>query len=157
MKHAYVVSDLHMFCRRSDWHHFLPEMHQAAEQADLFVFNGDTFDFKWSTTDVSETVKLAEAFLENFCKKHPHCQFHVNLGNHDHVPELMEALEALSKRLKNLTWHPYYLRVGNSVFLHGDVANWRPGKAATFRLRSQVRLCSPRNRPRVTALAGGIN
>lgn len=125
MKRAYVVSDLHMFCRRSDWHKFLPEMHGAAADADLFVFNGDTFDFKWSTSGVEETVKLAGAFLEGFCKKHPKCQFHVNLGNHDHVPELMQVLESLSNRLKNLTWHPYYLRVENTVFLHGDVANWK--------------------------------
>lgn len=125
MKQAVVVSDLHMFCRRSDWERFVPEMDKSAAEADLFVFNGDTFDFKWSHLSIEETVKLAEAFLEKFCKRHPKCQVHVNLGNHDHVPELMAALEALSKRLHNMTWHPYYLRVSNTVFLHGDVANWK--------------------------------
>lgn len=123
MKHAYVVSDLHMFCRRSDWNKFLPEIHKAAATADLFVFNGDTFDFKWSAYSLEVTVQHAVEFLETFCQQYPACRFHVNLGNHDHVPQLMAALEALSQRIENLTWHPYYLRIGSTVFLHGDVAN----------------------------------
>ncbi len=45
---ACVLSDLHMFCRRSHWRERVPEIRRAAAACDLFVFNGDTFDFKWS-------------------------------------------------------------------------------------------------------------
>ncbi len=123
MKAVYVVSDLHMFCRRSRWAEHLPAMHAAAERADIFVFNGDTFDFKWSVLgSVDATVRAAVRFLTEFAKRHPHCHIHVNLGNHDHVPAFVTALEKACKRVPNLSWHPYFLRVGNAVFLHGDVA-----------------------------------
>ena len=119
-----VVSDLHMYCRRSQWREHLPSMHAAAAASDLFVFNGDTVDFKWTAlSDTAETVKRAIDFLRGFVSRHQHCQFHVNLGNHDHIQPFMDALELLARQTPNLTWHPYYLRVGKSLFLHGDVAN----------------------------------
>jgi UDP-2,3-diacylglucosamine hydrolase len=99
-------------------------MHAAAAASDLFVFNGDTVDFKWTALpDTAETVKRAIDFLRNFVGRHSPCQCHVYLGNHDHIQPFMDALEALSARTPNLTWHPYYLRVGKSLFLHGDAAN----------------------------------
>jgi len=122
MKSAYAVSDLHMFCRRSEWESHLPAIHEAASKADLFVFNGDTFDFKWtSLPSVEETIERAIEFLRDFAAAYPTCRVHVNLGNHDHVQGFMDALEALSCKAENLTWHPYFLRVGSALFLHGDV------------------------------------
>ncbi|MBI2424046.1 MAG: metallophosphoesterase [Candidatus Hydrogenedentes bacterium] len=119
-----VVSDLHMFCRRSEWNHYLEQLDRAAADADLFVFNGDTFDFKWTTLEsIDHTVEQAVEFLRSFSYRHAPCQVHVNLGNHDHVQKFMDALDRLSRELGNLSWHPYYLRVGSTLFLHGDVAN----------------------------------
>jgi len=124
MKEVYVVSDLHMYCRRSQWQSHLPDMHRAASEADLFVFNGDTFDFKWSEVGaIPETTRRAIEFLEDFASRYPRCQFHVNLGNHDHIREFMDSLDALAARTANLSWHPYFLRVGSTIFLHGDAAN----------------------------------
>lgn len=123
---VYVVSDLHMFCKRSKCEDHLPLLHRAADEADMFIFNGDTFDFKWTMLgSVEETVDAALAFLRSFSEAHPDCQIHVNLGNHDHIQPFMEGLEQLQQDLPNFSWHPYYLRINEAVFLHGDVANWK--------------------------------
>ena len=123
MKSVCVVSDLHMYCRRSHWERHLPEIYAAAAESDLFVLNGDTFDFKWTTLrSVEETIRQAIAFLSDLAGRYPHCRFHVNLGNHDHVQGFIDALSRLARETENLTWHPYYLREGNTLFLHGDMA-----------------------------------
>jgi len=126
MQTVYVVSDLHMYCKRSQWEAHLDRLHQAADLGDLFVFNGDTFDFKWTTlASVDATVERAVDFLSEFAVGHPGCQIHVNLGNHDHIPPFIQGLRKLEAEIENFSWHPYYLRVKNTVFLHGDVANWK--------------------------------
>ncbi|MBI2431495.1 MAG: metallophosphoesterase [Candidatus Hydrogenedentes bacterium] len=124
MKTVYVVSDLHMFCRRSQWEKHLDAIHEAATVADMFIFNGDTVDFKWSCfSTVSQTVLHAVRFFRELATKYPRCNFHVNLGNHDHVQPFIFALDALAREVDNFSWHPYYLRINNTIFLHGDVAN----------------------------------
>ncbi len=130
MKTVCVVSDLHMFCKRSHWEDHLQDMDAAAASADLFVFNGDTVDFKWTTlSGVEETVEAAIAFLGDMAGRFPECRFHVNLGNHDHVQKFIDALVELARKTENLTWHPYYLRVGNTLFIHGDMATRKMNQA----------------------------
>ena len=124
MKTAYTVSDLHMFCRRSHWRDHLPALHQAAGDADVFVFNGDTIDFKWSILEsTAATSEAGIAFLRDFAAAHPGCRIHVNLGNHDHVGVFIDALEKLAQETPNLSWDFYHLRLGNILFLHGDVTS----------------------------------
>ena len=53
----------------------------------------------------------------------PHCHFHLVLGNHDYHQAFIDRLAELERRVSNLAWHRYYVRLGSSVFLHGDVAN----------------------------------
>jgi UDP-2,3-diacylglucosamine pyrophosphatase LpxH len=130
MKTVCVVSDLHMFCKRSHWEDHLDEIEVAAANADLFVFNGDTFDFKWTTLrSVEQTVQAATDFLADLAGRFPECRFHVNLGNHDHVQGFIDALADLASRTENLTWHPYYLRMGNTLFIHGDMATRKMNQA----------------------------
>jgi len=42
------------------------------------------------------------------------------MGNHDHHDEFEVELCRLADSRENLDWHPFYLRRGNAVFLHGD-------------------------------------
>ena len=126
MKSAFVLSDLHMFSRRSQWHTLLDTIHDVAQTADLFVFNGDTFDFKWTVLEsVEETIDKSIDFLRTLAQASPNCHFHVNLGNHDHARPFILRLDSLAKTTPNLSWHPYFLRVGSTLFLHGDVAMWK--------------------------------
>jgi UDP-2,3-diacylglucosamine hydrolase len=121
---AYVVSDLHMFCKRSEADFHMPAIRKAAEKADYFILNGDTFDFRWSTLESTEaTVREANRWLKEFAADHPSCHFHFLLGNHDCHHEFVHELERLVDTTPNLDWHPYYLRLGDTLFLHGDVAN----------------------------------
>lgn len=137
MNSACVVSDLHMFCRRSQWEQHLEAMHRGAADADLFVFNGDTVDFKWtSLAGVNETVDCAVNFLKDFAGRYPNTQIHVNLGNHDHVAPFITELDKLAHITPNLSWHPYYFRVNSTMFLHGDVANRRMSHAQLERYRA---------------------
>ena len=47
------------------------------------------------------------------------------LGNHDYHQVFIDRLVRLEKQVHNLSWHRYYVRLGSSVFLHGDVADRR--------------------------------
>jgi UDP-2,3-diacylglucosamine hydrolase len=99
-------------------------MRNAAHQADLFVLAGDTFDFKWAHQPCADSfANHAKNWLANLAGERPRCQFQVLLGNHDHHPALMERLDDLASELPNLAWDPWFVRHGDAVFLHGDVAN----------------------------------
>ncbi len=138
MKKISVVSDLHIFCSRSNWKAKLQAIEDAIKTSDIFVFNGDTFDFHWTNEKSHEQAfQKAIDFLRNLAKKYPQCHIHLNLGNHDHRQEFCQLLTQLEKELPNFSWHPYYLRVGKIVFLHGDV---------TIRKMNQSQLTRYRNR-----------
>jgi UDP-2,3-diacylglucosamine pyrophosphatase LpxH len=121
---TYFVSDLHLFSRRSQGLAHGGAIHAAAARAGTFILGGDTFDFRWSTFGTSEaTTRQAIRWLDELVASHPHCDFHFVQGNHDCNGRFVAALETYSTGRTNLTVHPYLLRVGSSVFLHGDAAD----------------------------------
>lgn len=125
--HNYFVSDLHMFSRRSQAGIHQATIHAAAGQARTFVLGGDIFDFRWSTLQsVDHTVEQAIRWLDELVAAHRGCDFHFVLGNHDFNRKFLTALDSYALAAPNLTCHHYYLRLGKSVFLHGDVAD-KPG------------------------------
>lgn len=138
MKKISVVSDLHIFCSRSNWKHKFRAVEEAIQSSDIFVFNGDTFDFHWVTDNTKEqTFNKAIAFLRFLAIKYPQCHIHINLGNHDHDSEFCQLLMQLEKELPNFSWHPYYLRVGKVVFLHGDAAIRKMNHSQLIKYRNQ--------------------
>jgi UDP-2,3-diacylglucosamine pyrophosphatase LpxH len=124
MPDHYFVSDLHMFSRRSLAEAHEPALRAAASQAKTFVLGGDIFDFRWSTLSNTEaTVTAAVNWLTSYVDSFPQCEFHFVLGNHDYNRRFIDALDALAAYRGNLWWHRCYLRLGDSLFLHGDVAD----------------------------------
>src|SRR5688500_8462178 len=122
--HNYFVSDLHMFSRRSQAALHQATIHAAADRAQTFVLGGDVFDFRWSTLgSVDETVERAIHWLDDLVASHRQCDFHFVLGNHDFNRRFLTALDTYSIAAPNLSVHHYYLRLGKSMFLHGDVAD----------------------------------
>lgn len=122
MEHGYVISDLHLFARRSLADDHLDAMHRAAEQADFFVLNGDIFDFRWTTLQTAEsTAQAAVAWLEDFACRHPACRIFYVLGNHDSWEFFTRRLEELAARRENFRWFPSHVRIGSALFLHGDL------------------------------------
>lgn len=121
---AYFVSDLHLFSRRSLAASHEQSVHAAASRAHTFVLGGDIFDFRWSTFhSPDETVRHAIGWLDRLVASHPRCDFHFVQGNHDCNRRFVAALETYCATRPNLALHPYFLRLGKSVFLHGDVAD----------------------------------
>lgn len=121
---AYFVSDLHLFCERSVADQHLPRLRELAADAHTFVLGGDIFDFKWSTLkSIAATAHQARLWLEELVCSFADCCFHYVLGNHDCSPQLIKELKRLAKKVSNFFWHPYTLRKGNTVFLHGDVTH----------------------------------
>lgn len=116
------ASDLHLFSRRSQADRYEAQLRQAAARSRVFVFGGDIFDFRWSTRGSAEaTGAAAIEWLERFMEPHSHCEFHYVLGNHDSAPQWVARLDELAGHRQRFAWHPYFLRVHDAIFLHGDV------------------------------------
>ncbi len=124
MRKCYFVSDLHLMARRSVARRYLAQIERAASRAETFVLGGDIFDFRWSTAATAgEAVDTAIEWLERLVTDCPQCQFHFVLGNHDYHQGFIQRLDELHRRRSSLAWHHYFVRLGASVFLHGDVAD----------------------------------
>ena len=138
MQKVCTISDLHLFCKRSQAGRYMEDIHRAAAGADVFVLNGDIFDFRWATFDTDEeTVGEALRWLRDFLSKFPKCQFHYVLGNHDCLKIFTDALDEFAADIPNLDCHPHYLRLGNTLFLHGDAAVSDDGAEGFLRYRAR--------------------
>ncbi|WP_417849923.1 metallophosphoesterase [Thalassoglobus sp.] len=131
------VADLHMFARRSSAERYQDQIIKTARESELCILGGDIFDFRWSkylTED--ETAHAAVEWLREFDYQTNHCQVHFLLGNHDDHPELLERLPFLEQEMKTFEWSRYYYRLGDSLFLHGDVAD-KTMSAACLKLQRE--------------------
>ena len=119
---GHVTSDLHLFSRWSAANKHIAAIRRAAARSEFFVLNGDVFDFRWTTLPtVDETMSAAVEWLGDFATDHPHCQVHYVMGNHDASARFAEQLKVLAGELGNFEWHPSHVRLGNALFLHGDL------------------------------------
>lgn len=135
---CHFVSDLHLQSRRSYGNELTDSIRQAASDSHTFVLGGDLFDFKWSTRrSLEAAVREAESWLEELIVSYPQCEFQYVVGNHDHNRRFLERLELLESRHSNFDWHPFVIRAGENVFLHGDVANGYPDQEALAESREK--------------------
>lgn len=122
MKSGYVVSDLHLFTRRSLAEQYMDRLWSAAGDADFFVLNGDIVDFRWSIyPSNSQTADVAIDWLRRFTGDFPACRFIYVMGNHDGTKYFAERLNALTGEIPQFEWHPSHVRLGAKLFLHGDL------------------------------------
>jgi UDP-2,3-diacylglucosamine pyrophosphatase LpxH len=153
MAKCYFVSDLHLFANRSKAENYLGDMLKAASHANYFVLGGDIFDFCWARTKShSHTVKKAVAWLRALVEPRPGCEFHYVLGNHDYHQEFVTELAKLDRSLPNFSWHRFYVRLGNNVFLHGDVADRENPNARSLAAAREEWLDAPRRGPFLSRL-----
>jgi len=121
---CYFVSDLHLLASRSNGHEYFDQILEKAGSAEAFVLGGDIFDFRWSRMNtVGHAVDAAAHWLADLASQCPSCQFHFLLGNHDYHAPFIERLVDLERDIPNFAWERFYIRLGNSVCLHGDVAD----------------------------------
>ena len=118
------LSDLHLLTSRSNAHEYRDALAVAATTADVFVLGGDIFDFTWSRSDSHEqSFDHASGWLEGLLLASPSCRFVYILGNHDHNEDFVKRLDELAALHPMFEWRHDYLRIGDTVFLHGDVAD----------------------------------
>lgn len=122
IRRGIVVSDLHLFTRRSRAVECLQSLRAELASVDVLVLNGDTFDFRWSTLrDRQATIAAALDWLRALASDLPTCRIHYVLGNHDCLAPFRDQLAALT--LPRLRWHEHFFRLENALFLHGDCAH----------------------------------
>ena len=138
MPKGFVTSDLHLFARRSAAGRNAAQLEAAMEQAQVFVLNGDIFDFRWSTLGSNErTLEAAVMWLRGHCERYRGCHFHFVLGNHDSSPSFVAALTELADEQRNLSIHPHFLRLGENLFVHGDAVAARGDPERLIRYRAK--------------------
>ena len=126
---GHAISDLHMLTLWSAADEHMDEIHAAAARSDFIVLNGDTFDFRWAALPtVEDAVEAAVEWLRAFLLRHPECRVFYVLGNHDAHPLFVERLAALAREKDNLEWHASHLRIGQNLFVHGDLPLKYPRK-----------------------------
>ena len=153
MDRCFFISDLHLFASRSKAGKYLDDMVAAAQQAENFVLGGDIFDFRWARTKNNrQTVDRAVAWLTDLISPCPGCHFHFVLGNHDYHQALIDRLADLTGKLPNFNWYSYYMRLGSSIFLHGDVADRDNHTAESLAADRQEWLYSRRRGPFLSKL-----
>jgi UDP-2,3-diacylglucosamine hydrolase len=131
------VSDLHLFARRSKADTHLDELVRVSRESDYCILGGDIFDFRWSIHPSAEaTADAAVEWLANFTNQTGDCLVHFLLGNHDDHPLLHARLPVLTKHQARLEWSRFYHRIGNTLFLHGDVADRKMTAACLERQRN---------------------
>jgi len=118
------VSDLHLFASRSSASAHFDELIRASRQSDECVLGGDIFDFRWSCFRSPErTADAAIDWLRDFLNSTDNCKVHFLLGNHDDHPLMHARLPHLELEYSRFTWSRFYYRMGDTLFLHGDVAD----------------------------------
>ena len=123
MRLGHVVSDLHLYAQRSVAARHLDTLHEAAARSSFFVLNGDIFDFRWSRLGgLNAAMEAGVGWLAELGGRHPHCRFHYVLGNHDAIEPFVRMVRDALPAIPNLTLHEAILKVGDSLFLHGDTA-----------------------------------
>jgi UDP-2,3-diacylglucosamine hydrolase len=124
MPQACFVSDLHLFANRSNGAAHLERLKAAAVRADHCILGGDIFDFRWSTLPSTRaTVDAALNWLHDLCLSARGTRVQFLLGNHDYHGEFIARLPAMAEEVQNFEWHRFLIRMGDTVFLHGDVAD----------------------------------
>ncbi|MGB0578139.1 MAG: metallophosphoesterase [Limisphaerales bacterium] len=133
---CHVISDLHLFSRRSLATNRREELEQVVRESRSLVLAGDIVDFKWSEIgDEERTAEAATEWIEELMRINPRCELHYVLGNHDDHPALIAKLTALAECHERFNWDRFHVRLGNAVFLQGDAAQARmsPERLGAFR------------------------
>lgn len=133
-----MISDLHLFARRSQGAECFNSLRPALGSMDVLVLNGDIFDFRWSTIgDAETTVALALDWLRSLVSNLPGCRIHFVVGNHDCSRLFTQQLTRLSFDHPRFQWHEYLLRLGPALFFHGDCAHGRMDRSSLSRFRER--------------------
>ncbi|QDT05285.1 UDP-2,3-diacylglucosamine hydrolase [Rubripirellula lacrimiformis] len=116
------VSDLHWLSSRSIADQYSDSIRHAIKQADLCVWGGDLFDFRWSRLENEESsIQEALDWLERWYVAFPEKRFVYLNGNHDAHTKFQDRLIQWAESRNRFTAGIECLRVAQTLWLHGDV------------------------------------
>lgn len=145
--HGLFVSDLHLFSDRSVGQKRWDECQPAITSAECVVLGGDIFDFRWSRLGpFKQSLDAAQLWLENAIESNPAARWVFVLGNHDCHPLFRQRLEILASRHRQFEWRASHWRVGNHLFLHGDLLEGRGSPQEWSRYRLKFHETNPKGR-----------
>jgi UDP-2,3-diacylglucosamine pyrophosphatase LpxH len=120
MANGAVISDLHLFARRTETHRIIETLLELPADLEHLVLNGDIVDFRWSSyPSEAETVAAGKLWLQGLLEQRPALRVYYVMGNHDCSAPWAEALDQLSP--ERFTWSPTHVKLGSHLFLHGDL------------------------------------
>lgn len=134
------VSDLHLFsnrCNASEHHDLIAK---SIDQADMCVWGGDLFDFRWSRLrNESTSVNRALDWLDDWYKQFPEKQFVYLHGNHDAHGLFTRAMSDWANARERFECGLDCIRIDDALLLHGDVIEGKgsPEAFADYRGRWQ--------------------
>ncbi|MFK8112275.1 MAG: metallophosphoesterase, partial [Rubripirellula sp.] len=116
------ISDLHLQSARSVADQHRDQIRRAIASAQLCVWGGDLFDFRWSqSANEAAGIQQALQWLDSWYQEFPNTPFLFLNGNHDaHVP-FVRALTQWGESRECFHANLECVRVGDTLLLHGDV------------------------------------
>ncbi len=127
LRSGLFLSDLHLFSSRSDAHDQVEALRSMREECQCIVLGGDIFDLRWSQQGgLQPTIKAAEDWLSRLLDQTGKSRVIYLAGNHDCHPSFAEAMREMAAERERFTWFEHALRIGDSLFLHGDLLHAKP-------------------------------
>ena len=119
MNRGLVISDLHLFSRRSDGDGLWREVGDELAEANILVLNGDIFDFRWSCLpDEEATISAALEWIDDLYQHSRWEAIHYVFGNHDCLNAFKGRLQDYAGGREGLQCHEFRLQLGRNLFLH---------------------------------------
>jgi UDP-2,3-diacylglucosamine pyrophosphatase LpxH len=116
------VSDLHLMSQRSTAEVHRHAIATAIADADVCIWGGDLFDFRWSRVrGESASVDAALRWLDQWHRDFPDTHFVYLNGNHDEHAVFRTRLLEWASQHDRFDAGGECLRIGETLFLHGDV------------------------------------
>jgi UDP-2,3-diacylglucosamine hydrolase len=127
LRSGLFISDLHLFSSRSDAHDQVEALRSMQEECQCIVLGGDIFDLRWSQRGgLQPTIEAAEDWLSRLLDQTGKSRVIYLAGNHDCHPSFAEAMRGMADQRERFTWFEHALRIGDSLFLHGDLLHAKP-------------------------------
>jgi len=119
---GFVISDLHLLTRWSSFEKNDEIIRAYLETSEVFIFNGDIFDFRWSIYgDIKSSIDKALNWLTQLIDDFPACRFIFIFGNHDSHKDFINIIGNFADSKENFEYHLAYVQIGSNLFLHGDI------------------------------------
>ncbi len=127
------ISDLHLFSSRCVVEEHRGAIDGAVEWADTCIWGGDLFDFRWSRLESPQrSIDESTRWLGSWCTRFPDKSFVFLRGNHDAHPPFVQRLNEWSAEQPNFVVDADAMRIGDTLFVHGDVIE-KQGSVESFR------------------------